>query len=148
MTPQIRRFVDTERAVDRGDHHADRALAAAHVARRTREPKRRAWLDRRAAGRGAVGERGEHAERRAPCHATGELARAEDARRTRDVHTVGGEAGELRVAPDAPRVEELLRVRTELEDRHPLEEEGAPLLEEGLECGEVELRGIRLDLAE
>src|SRR6185503_2333642 len=32
--------------------------------------------------------------------------------------------------------------------RHPLEKEGAPLLEEGLERGEVELRRIRFDLAE
>ena len=53
-------------------------------------------------GRGAVGHRGEHPERRAPCDATGELPRAENARRARDVDALWREPAELRRAPDAP----------------------------------------------
>ncbi len=56
----------------------------------------------------------------------------------------------MRAAADAPAVQELVAParEAEVEDLGVLDEERPPLLEEGLEGGQVDHRGVRLDLPE
>ena len=101
----------------------------------------------------AIGDRLEHADVQAVMKPAGELRGAEDRGNVRRC-LVAVVAVELRRAPDAPRIEQSLAaavhdaaVEPIVVEPSPLDEEGPPLLEEGLECTEVDDRRIRLDLA-
>ena len=145
-----------ERAVHRGDDEAEAAVAAGEVLVPAGDGVVGRGLQRAGGAGDVVGDRVEDAEGEAPRQAAGDLAGAQDPGRggRRRVAVV---VGELRRAPDPAGVEQALAgvavhhhdaVHPEREQPLALDEEGSPLLEEGLERAEVELRRVGLDLAE
>ena len=151
-----------EIAFHTGRDHADVAVSFAQVPPEAQRRDVRQRIDRHLGHRRArsLGDAGVFALRGGVhegddpprVRAAGNLGRPENGRLSRliDERPSASAAGpERRTLPDAPGIEEAQSFESaESEQPRALDEEGAPLLEEGLEGGQVHHRRVRLHLTE